>query len=493
MNPILYLPAEKNFASNGLGILSDAISCTVTEEANGVYDLTMQYPIDGIHFNDISDRCIIYAIPSPYRGPQPFRVKRITKQMSGTATVYAQHVSYDLDGLPCNMFSASSVQDALSAISENAAVTVPFDFWTDKTTNADFAMASPGSIRSILGGTDGSILDVFGGEYEFDHYTVKLYSKRGQDRGVTIRYGKNLTDIQQERNISNVYTGVYPYWVNTEGKLVICDPPIIEVEGDFDFVNVLTVDFSPEFSNPPTEEELREKTLEYIQANSLGTPAVSITATFEQLNGTAASLNQCDVCDTVTVIFERLGINVKAQIASIETDVLKERYNSVKIGSVKPNIVNTIVNQQKQIDGKPSTASVRQTAMAISSTGAGVDGGYKKELFDGNLPLGTMYMDAPKETDAAHIIRFDKSGISVLKDGKWTVMIGIDGMINPEWSSSWELNALKYLIGSKTLAQVTSSGVEASFDVAICGGKKLEPIKVQSVDGTERTVLAFPV
>ena len=218
MIPILFPPGAVEFKTQGLGALSDAISCTVTEERNGAYELEMQYPMGGLHFDEITDRCIVYAIPSPYRLPQPFRIYRITKPLDGVCTIYAQHISYDLSGVPLNPFTASNAPAAMAGLQSNAAVVSPFKFWTDKSTAAAFSVEVPSSTRSVLGGSQGSILDVYGGEYEWDSFTVRLHGQRGQDNGVVIRYGKNLTDIEQDRNIANVATGIYPYWANTKQR-----------------------------------------------------------------------------------------------------------------------------------------------------------------------------------------------------------------------------------------------------------------------------------
>ena len=108
MTPILFPSTSTEWTTQGLGALSDAISCTVTEERNGIFELEMQYPVSGVHFDEMQNRCIILAIPSPYRTAQPFRIYRITKPLNGICTVYAQHISYDLSGVPLNPFTAAS-------------------------------------------------------------------------------------------------------------------------------------------------------------------------------------------------------------------------------------------------------------------------------------------------------------------------------------------------------------------------------------------------
>ena len=286
MIPILFPSNETVFRTQGLGALSDCISCTVTEERNGVFELEMEYPTYGIHFDEIADRCIVYAIPSPYRNPQPFRIYRVTKPIRRVCTIYARHISYDLSGVPLNPFTANSAAAAMSGLKSNAEYEHSFTFWTDKTTSAVFSVGVPSRTRSVLGGQEGSILDVYGGEYEWDKFTVKLYNQRGQDNGVTIRYGKNLTDIEQDRNISKVVTGIYPYWVDSDGNLVTCNPKIIAAPGKYDFINVVPVDFSSDFQEKPTQSQLEARAKQYVNANNIGIPAVSITASFIQLEQT---------------------------------------------------------------------------------------------------------------------------------------------------------------------------------------------------------------
>ena len=251
MNPRLYQPTTKDFSNNGIGVLSDAAFCEVTEERNGILELILDYPINGIHFSEIKQRSIITAKPNPTADAQPFRVYRITKPLNGMVTVYAQHISYDLSGIAVTPFSAGSAAAALQALKTNSVVENPFEFWTDKSTVAEMNVKTPASIRAMLGGVQGSVLDTYGGEYEWDGFTVKLHNQRGQNRGVSIRYGKNLTDLEQEENCANVYTAVMPFWADNEGNNVLLQERIVNVPGNFDFVRVLTLDLSNEFDAQP--------------------------------------------------------------------------------------------------------------------------------------------------------------------------------------------------------------------------------------------------
>lgn len=424
MKPILFPSTATEFTTHGLGVLTDAISCTVTEERNGAFELTMQYPDTGVHFDEITDRCIIYAIPSPYRAPQPFRIYRITRPMDGIIMVYARHITYDLSGVPLNPFTAINAPDALSKLSLNAAVDSPFTFWTDKSTVASFAVSTPSSTRSVLGGSSGSILDVYGGEYEWNGFTVRLYGHRGYDNGVVISYGKNLTDIEQDRNISNVATGIYPYWTNAEGALVTCDPKIVNAPGTYDFTRVVPVDFSNDFETQPTPAQLQARAEKYVEDNKIGIPKTSITASFVQLEQfpeyeDLALLEKCDLCDTVTIRYPQLGVEAKAEIVKIETDVLLERYNSVEIGDVRTNIADTIVGQQQEIKQKPSETYLREAVIALTETILGASGGAVR-LLDTNsdgMPDTLYIADDPDPTKARKVWRFNHEGWGASKNG----------------------------------------------------------------------------
>lgn len=424
MKPIIFPSTATEFNTHGLGVLTDAISCTVTEERNGSFELTMQYPDTGVHFDEITDRCIIYAIPSPYRAPQPFRIYRITRPMDGIIMVYAQHITYDLSGVPLNPFTAINAPDALSKLSLNAAVDSPFTFWTDKPTVASFAVSTPSSTRSVLGGSSGSILDVYGGEYEWDGFTVRLYGHRGYDNGVVISYGKNLTDIEQDRNISNVATGIYPYWTNAEGALVTCDPKIVNAPGTYDFTRVVPVDFSNDFEAQPTPAQLLARAEKYVEDNKIGIPKTSITASFVQLEQfpeyeDLALLEKCDLCDTVTIRYPQLGVEAKAEIVKTETDVLLERYNSVEIGDVRTNIADTIVGQQQEIKQKPSETYLHEAVLALTDTILGASGGAVRLLDTNNDGMpDTLYIaDDPDPTKARKVWRFNHEGWGASNNG----------------------------------------------------------------------------
>ena len=363
--PILYSATETNFDHNGIGVLSACVSCEVTEEANGIFELAMTYPMDGIHFENISDRTIVKATVDQFRDPQLFRIYAISKPMSGIVSIFAEHISYDLSGIPVHPFSAPTAPVALSMLKGNAVVDCPFDFWTDKETQANFKVSVPASIRSRLGGVEGSVLDVYGGEYEFDNFTVKLHNSRGQNRGVSIRYGKNLTDIKQEQNCSSVATGVYPYWVDSEGGVLVELPErIVDAPGTYNFEKILTLDLSGEFEAAPTVEQLRDRAKRYVNENNIGVPSVSLTVSFVQLEQSEEYkhlnlLERVSLFDTVNVEFPSLGVSATAKAVKMVYDVLADRVKSVTLGSVRSNIADTVAKQGQEIGETAKKEAVR--------------------------------------------------------------------------------------------------------------------------------------
>ena len=354
MIPILFAPSATSFSTNGIGRLSDMISCEVTEERNGVYELTATIGTDSKHYSDIVHSAIIGVIPHDGGNVQAFRIYKISKPIGGIITINAQHISYELSHIPTRPFTAANVGAALAGLKSNSMQANPFTFWTDKSTIANYKQAKPESIRARLGGQQGSILDVYGGEYEFDNYTVKLWNNRGSDRAVTLRYGKNITDIKQEENIQNTITGIVPYWCGGDDEVVYYNG-IVEAStaANFPYRRSVPYDFSGDFQSAPTAEQLRQRAERYIIRNSIGIPAVSIKVSFVALWQTEeykdiAPLQRVNLCDWVTIQFERLGISAKAKVIKTVYDVLTERYKSIELGEARSDFASYVVGLSAQ-------------------------------------------------------------------------------------------------------------------------------------------------
>lgn len=362
MNPILYTKNSTDFTSNGIGRLSDAVSCIVTEEINGQYELEMRYPITGSHYSDIGINSIIMVRHDDSDDLQPFEVYRITKPINGVVTVNAHHISYRLSNVVTMPFSVSAGANAcnntlqgLKSHAADASDVSMFTFWTDVHTLGTYNQTSPASLRQRLGGVEGSVLDQFGGEYEFDNFAVKLHQMRGnQNTGYTLKYGKNITDIEQEEELSNVITGVVPFWTNIDGDrtVTLTEKVVYSSYADrYPYHLTIPLDLSDQWENEPTEAALRTAAQAYVNKTSLGLPKVSITVSFIALWQTEeykdiAPLEAVSLGDAVMVYFETLGIEAQARVMGVEYDVLAERYLEIQIGSLRSTLARTLNDQE---------------------------------------------------------------------------------------------------------------------------------------------------
>lgn len=488
MIPILYPPTESNFTTNGLGGLADCISCEVTEERNGAYTMQIVYPIDGLHFSDIAHSSIIKAIPSDGATEQLFRVYKISKPLNGKVTIEAEHISYQLSFIPVSPFTASNCAGALSGLVSHSMEANPFTVWTDKETSATYKQTLPASFRSQLGGVQGSILDVYGGEYEFDNYTVKLHASRGADNGVTLRYGKNITDIKQEENIENTITGICPYWTDSDGNTVTGDIQYAEGADNFPYKRTVVMDFSGDYQDKPTKAELEAHARSYISSNRVGVPRISIDVSFIALWQTdeyknIANLERVKLCDTVTVEFEKLGISAKAKVVKTVYDVLKERYTSIEIGESRTDLASTLSEMQSAVNQTPTEGFMRQAINHANSLLSGGLGGHVVINRNANgEPNEILIMDTDDKDTAVNVIRMNVNGIGFSTtgyDGDYTTAWTIDGHFNADFIKAGTINAIDITgshitgvlmegstarFGSGNLQTTLSYGPSAGFD-----------------------------
>ena len=461
---ILYDHDEEAFTSNGLGALPDAASCTVTEERNGGYEVEMEYPLTGSHFSDIQKRRILYVKPNPYDDPQPFRIYSITKPINGIVTVHAAHLSYDTSGSIVKLFpaDAGSASAAMSYLKNFSVPSTPFTFFTNVGKSGTMSVPKPSSIRSLLGGSDGSILDTFGGEYLFDKWNISLLESRGSNRGVTIRYGQNMTDLEQEENDTDFYTGVYPFWYSEseDGGLVTlsANDGIVNAPGNYDFVKIMPLDLSSEdFSKEttdsegytttiekPTEAELLAAAQKYIANNKIGIPKVSLDVSFVMLAQTEeykdfARLETVKLCDTVTVEFEKLGVKTTAKCIKTVYNVLTDKYDSIELGEPKSSLAETVSNQGTLIE-EASDKSYMERAIqnATDLIMSGKLGGYV------TVTKNEIYIADNKDLDkAVKVWRWNSGGLgysSSGKDGPFGIAMTSDGKIVADYISTGNLD-----------------------------------------------------
>lgn len=448
MYPILYEKIEPGTIpqNNGLGVLSDSISCEVEQERNGIYELVMEYPMTGIHAKEIAYRRILKAKPNPTDNPQLFRIDRIGKVMNGRFTVFAKHISYDLSGNEITSGTASTAAAACALLDDAAP---GYNITTDKTSTGTFKIETPGSVRSYFAGREGSILDAFGtAEIKYDNFDITFKQHAGQDRGETIRYGKNLLELSQEIDGSNLYTHVLCFYKTADSPAVVGSKVATGLELDTD--RCLILDVSNEYQEAPTSQQLTQKATEYIANNNLTVPTNNITLDFVQ---SGELTNRVDLCDTVTIYYEALGIS-RTQIKCIRTkyDCIRGKYIETEFGDAKTNLADTIVQNNKAIEEKPNTTFMEEAVKRATELITGNRGGYVV-MHDSNgdgEPDEILIMDTASIETARKIWRWNQNGLgysSTGYDGTFGTAITADGRIVANFITTGTLSANRIKAG----------------------------------------------
>lgn len=568
MIPTLYEEYEDIFLSNGLGRLSDAISCTITQNKAGAYELVMVYPLDGIHAEEITSNRIIYAKPERGKGSQPFKIRNIEKTLDGRMKITARHNCYDLNYYACKQFGQTDVVPyqitpslydsndeligvltdlimynvdvgeskwTLTMIYPNDGIYItslittnyiyaqpvigrdlamfditqvippatidgnygviaeanivpyvpreynkmtvtqalgyvksyadeiqdcPFTFVANPSTSGDSWITSqrtfwsdvPKAVKPLLQGAEGSIVDVFGGEWEYDHFNCILHEQRGADNGVQYRYGKNITSINERINIDEIYTHAFAFWKGTassstdteEGEYYTKTGTILnildeEYTGMFPTQRTLIIDASDDYEKEPTTEQLDSYTRKYVSSHSSGTPTVTIEVSVVDLANTEeyediAALEEVNLYDTVTIVFPSFGVNVKSKVTEIEFDVLKEKNNHVIIGDVTTKLSNIIAkNKSDIVKTKADLKKWADKAMERATEAlAGWNGGnIRKNYSATDHKQQSMYiMNTDSMDSASKAIKFDGYGIGVSgngAEGNYVYMVNMSG------------------------------------------------------------------
>ncbi len=477
MIPILYKKGATNYENNGVGHLKDAISCKVTEERHGDYLLTLQYPISGAWYSEIVEGAVVKAKANETSELQLFRIYKSSKPMKGVVTFYGEHISYDLKGLPLCALSMRSTTPgaALTAGFSASVLSHGFTAWSDITTLNNINITKPRSLRNFCGGEAGSVLSVWGGEFEFDNFIVKLHKHRGANNGVVINYGKNLTDAKQERNISDCYTHFCPYAIkktetrNASGEVTETSEETITLsDGVIELVNpenighkkAYTLDISDKFADGEemNEANLRAHAEEYIASHKLGVPKVNITLSFMQIwdspeYSKIAVHERVALCDTVTVRFSDLGIDAEAKVIKTEYDSLEERFSKIEVGDAKSTLANTVTSIEESITDTKKSLTESENAASVALQNAiieatnkitGNSGGYVV-LSPANNPQEILIMNTPDKETATRVWRWNSSGLGYSKsgyNGEYGLAMTMDGEIVADFITAGTLNAI---------------------------------------------------
>lgn len=360
MRPILYNANETAFETYGLGEI-DATKAQVTRERNGNYTLYIEYPASGPLAGTFKNDMRIKSDAGLRTKNQTFFISRILKDSTGILKVYAKHISHLTEKMAIrnNTNVSGTAQAALAIWALNALGGIRFDTWSDidLTSKTSWNIADFKTARDALGGVAGSILDVWGGEYEFDNTVIRLHKQLGRKSPIVLEYGRNILRAEDDQDIDGAYTSVYPYATYTpesqgtgEGgatsQQVTVELPEKYVDGPYIGLynerRVLIVDFSSNFKDKevPTIDKLRRLAKEYAINNRLGLPKINTKIEYVDLSKTldyklTQILEEAELCDIVPVYYPQIGLTSEdAKLTTIVYDVLLEQNDSVEVGVI---------------------------------------------------------------------------------------------------------------------------------------------------------------
>lgn len=342
MIPILFEKTETAFADNGIARLRDTLSAVVSEERNGIYELDFTYPVTGANYEKIICGRLVGVTHDESGDIQPFEIVSATRPINGIVSFHCVHLSYRQSQMVVTGSNINSLADAFTLLS-TATPSNPFTYETDITSTSYMAGAdgTPMSVRQLLGGVRGSILDTYGGEYEWDKWRVILHSARGEMKDFAIRYGVNLLDYNDDTSYQGTFTSCVAFW-KSEGEIVTTTASLNEDGYNGNDIRV-PLDLSDKFESKPTTTQLENEALAYMQRNQTNIPSQSIRVDFVRLADMGEfsqfqDLLKCKLCDSIKVIFPMYGVSASFKIVKTEWNVLEGKYIGMELGTLSTTL-----------------------------------------------------------------------------------------------------------------------------------------------------------
>lgn len=419
--PILYKANETNFEHLGVSVLSDASKCYVSREKNGIYILEFDYPVNGKDVDKIKEGMYIKSDAGYRTKNQRFVISKITKTQN-EFKIYCQHISQVKTTMnairPDITVTSVSAIGALRAWRDNLLDSreeffVQSDIGTLNSTT--WKVENIENARDALGGKAGSILDVWGGEYEFDNLNITLHKSMGIDNPTIIAYGKNLLDLEQEQSILETYTSVFPFkkYTDDNNREQLITLPEILLDSThlnkFTHRRILKVDFSSD-ENLKTVEQLRSKAKSYIKSNNVGVPKTNLKINYQDLSKVEGvfdnpALEQIDLCDRLKVYYNELGIlNENAKVVKVVWDVILEENHEIEVGDSRSSFTDSTSAKLESLQVQNDSVLARINALVAEQEAAfdrffkekskviedKVKGGYEKALLSSEEKIRKM-------------------------------------------------------------------------------------------------------
>lgn len=423
MIPILYDSTETAFTSGGLGFLADCTSCTVTEELNGVFECVFNYPISGAYYPYLTEGNIVYVTHDDTGIPQPFDIYSHSAPIDGVVTFYAHHISYRLSNIIIGPNTYHNSAAAVAHLGQSTYMSNPFTYTTNISKTADYTFENPNSVRSFINGEGNTLISTYGGEVEFDKFTVTLWERRGRDTDIEIKYGKNLQDITDKIDTSETYNAIVPYYRREDGTPLLIDTRYVYHDDGTGVIKAIALSMNEYFNSQPTKQDMEDKAQELLDTSYAWIAAREIDVNFVALWQTeeykdVAPLERVNLGDTVKVIYPAIGVNaIQERVVKTVYNTLLDRYDEITLNQL-PETLGVLFTQQTEAQANiTANEIVSAVSLAISLVQGKSGGNVYTETDSDGKPIAFYFLDTTNITTAVNVLKLDKTGFSYSTTG----------------------------------------------------------------------------
>lgn len=464
--PVLQDSQDFSLMGNGLGLLTDVISCTTTEELNGSLELTLQYDVQGKLVDEINNEMLIRAYASPELGEQLFRIYNTKKSIDGNKlNVKARHVTNDLGKvfIPHAAIEAQSQNGAMQLLIAAGDHKSNITLYSDRSTVSSTTLDRVTLLQAVAG-TNGSLLDNWGGEVIRDNLQLRMVDRRGADNGYKILYRKNLAGLDVEVDTQSIVVAIYPFATKESVEITLPNNGLVKSDLYDKFPDgiVLPVDYSQDESVVDVPS-LQAASKGYFKTHD-NAPSFSASIDFAPIKDDPdfakfANLETVGMGDTVRCYYSPFGVDLTGRVVKYTFDVLNQEYQKLEIGSIKADFIDRMVSSLSDLaNNTPTTNAMQQAINKATDLITGNDGGYVY-FYPKNRPSDLFFMDTEDPNTAKKVLRLNKSGIGFSKtgvNGPFTTAWTLDGAFNASFITTGQLNANLIKVGFNTIASALS-------------------------------------
>ncbi len=449
MIPVIFKPGEKDFTTNGLGRLIDATRCEITEEANGKYELEMDYPAISRFSDYFENGYQIKAKPNDLEEYHIFEIKQTFKDtFTNSIVIYAQSRTYKLGNRQVRLVTVDNRNgaEAMRLIEQNMDEPCDIKLYSDINT-ASSTVFEARNVLNCIAGEQGSLLQYWGGEIKREPFKLSLLRRRGRDNVGTVRYGKDLKGLTIKFDWQSIVTKVLPFAELQSGadgtsQRIYGEAVKSEYINKYPDVYAQYVQFT-EDQGVKDLSSLNKVAGKYFTTLYPGSdkPKVSIELEIEKLTDSEeakefAKMRNYNLFDTFTVYHKFYDIDIQTKVTGIVYDALAEKTIKITAGDIQV----AFYKQQSQDFQEAIKTLTKKDYMSnfidyITDLINGVKGGSILQ-YPKNRPHTLYFMDTDSTDTAKNVIAINNQGIGFSTTGwkgpfrnAWT----IDGILNADF------------------------------------------------------------